>query len=511
MCPRLIRLRRALDGEGSVRKPGKPIVPNAETICQDSRDAAAAFMQEHESLCSSGVVGQTSCPTDGDMTHQPLELAEYELLHFLVMAEHYSRESVKFLPDIREIDSDPMGSSPPSETALSWIFGMIYIANELHHLLNTESSEYTEIVRQQIRLTPALDNFLQLAIDVRSCLRVLRKQPPDHLSWPSPENLEYFDPNAFSPITDIVTRLEVVQSLLEKQGETRDRGRRDNYDTALEVVKRKFQHSSNVIAIRLDLGHRKGFSQGKLPIKNQQRTDQLQIAFKTASNSFNVFKDHVYKVFDRLRVEYLVKMEYGLKRGYHYHVLILIDVQQHQQDVIIGKMLGDYWVQVATGGDGIYWNGNAKRKGCQYSGIGMIHRNDEEKRKYLETKVVHYLFKYDIPFELIKIPRARKFRTSKEKGKAGSGSAKLNSTMGGTAGQNFPPSLAGWTAVFNGQKAARRNRRPHTPAFKAQVALAALQDNKTMTELCQQFGLHSNQITDWRNQLLADTANVFGG
>ena len=48
---------------------------------------------------------------------------------------------------------------------------------------------------------------------------------------------------------------------------------------------------------------------------------------------------------------------------------------------------------------------------------------------------------------------------------------------------------------------ARRTRRNHTPAFKAQVALAALKSDKTLAELAQQYDIHPNQITDWKRQL----------
>ncbi len=60
------------------------------------------------------------------------------------------------------------------------------------------------------------------------------------------------------------------------------------------------------------------------------------------------------------------------------------------------------------------------------------------------------------------------------------------------------------------KKSARRTRRTHTPAFKAQVALAALREDKTLAQLAKQYELHPNQITEWRRQLLEGAADVFG-
>ena len=56
----------------------------------------------------------------------------------------------------------------------------------------------------------------------------------------------------------------------------------------------------------------------------------------------------------------------------------------------------------------------------------------------------------------------------------------------------------------------RRQRRNHTAAFKAKVALAALKGDKTLAELAQQFDVHSNQITDWKTRLQESAAGVFG-
>lgn len=57
----------------------------------------------------------------------------------------------------------------------------------------------------------------------------------------------------------------------------------------------------------------------------------------------------------------------------------------------------------------------------------------------------------------------------------------------------------------------RRPRRNHSAAFKAKVALAAVQGDKTLAELSQQFDVHPNQITQWKTQLLERASEAFGG
>jgi hypothetical protein len=42
------------------------------------------------------------------------------------------------------------------------------------------------------------------------------------------------------------------------------------------------------------------------------------------------------------------------------------------------------------------------------------------------------------------------------------------------------------------------------------VALAALREDKTMADLCKQFELRPNQISEQEKQLLENAANVFG-
>ena len=55
----------------------------------------------------------------------------------------------------------------------------------------------------------------------------------------------------------------------------------------------------------------------------------------------------------------------------------------------------------------------------------------------------------------------------------------------------------------------RNMRRGHDAAFKARVALEALKGEKTMAQLSSEFGVHTNQIRQWRDQLLKEVPNVF--
>jgi transposase len=52
-------------------------------------------------------------------------------------------------------------------------------------------------------------------------------------------------------------------------------------------------------------------------------------------------------------------------------------------------------------------------------------------------------------------------------------------------------------------------RKQHTPAFKAQAALAALKGDRTVNELASHFGVHPTLIHGWKKQLLTGAATLF--
>ena len=55
----------------------------------------------------------------------------------------------------------------------------------------------------------------------------------------------------------------------------------------------------------------------------------------------------------------------------------------------------------------------------------------------------------------------------------------------------------------------RRMRKRYESSFKARVALAALRDDKTLSELASEYGVHSNLISQWKRRLLSNVPRVF--
>jgi transposase-like protein len=54
-----------------------------------------------------------------------------------------------------------------------------------------------------------------------------------------------------------------------------------------------------------------------------------------------------------------------------------------------------------------------------------------------------------------------------------------------------------------------KTRRNHAPAFKAKVAVEALQGEKTVHEIAAKYQVHPTQVTQWRRQLIEQAAGVF--
>ena len=54
-----------------------------------------------------------------------------------------------------------------------------------------------------------------------------------------------------------------------------------------------------------------------------------------------------------------------------------------------------------------------------------------------------------------------------------------------------------------------RKRRRHDAALKARIALEAVKGEKTVAQLASEYGVHPNQIGQWKKKLLKELPGLF--
>lgn len=57
----------------------------------------------------------------------------------------------------------------------------------------------------------------------------------------------------------------------------------------------------------------------------------------------------------------------------------------------------------------------------------------------------------------------------------------------------------------------KMKRTRYSGEFKSKVALAALREEGTLAEIAAKYGVHPNQVSDWKKQAMSGLAGVFDG
>ena len=56
-----------------------------------------------------------------------------------------------------------------------------------------------------------------------------------------------------------------------------------------------------------------------------------------------------------------------------------------------------------------------------------------------------------------------------------------------------------------------RTRRKFSSAHKAKVAIEAIKEQRTISEIAQEYEVHPNQVSQWKREFLERSAQVFEG
>jgi len=187
--------------------------------------------------------------------------------------------------------------------------------------------------------------------------------------------------NAFGQSLRSTTRTAEFKAAIRKT----QRSCNKNYKGVMAYLKALFQKNGRLLGLRGDFSYKKTI-----------HFDQFgsDVSYAQAKSDREALVNEIRKRYKEPLVGYVWKTEYGLLKGYHFHVLILLDGSKVREDVTIMKLLGEHWKHDITAGTGAFFNCNAKKSSYRFCGIGMLNHNDSEIWKGLEL-IATYLTKPD--------------------------------------------------------------------------------------------------------------------
>lgn len=207
--------------------------------------------------------------------------------------------------------------------------------------------------------------------------------------------------------------------------DNRRRGYRSNLASLRGYVSDLFARYSRLLVVRLDVGYRQGLSlnplmaqyhvvvstqpeygissphEPSLPPSPRVTIGQIQ-QHREALLAF------IRNTFGHKFCGYAWKLEYGARKGYHFHVVLFFNGAHLCRDVAIGARIGDHWNSVITAGQGNYYNCNANRHRYRHPCIGNLSWNSPALQQGMDY-LCAYLMKPDLYARLELGPGQRTF------------------------------------------------------------------------------------------------------
>lgn len=163
-----------------------------------------------------------------------------------------------------------------------------------------------------------------------------------------------------------------------QQKKRKDRAR-NQFESAKQCVDLALEQRSRVLIIRLDLR----FGKTQNPSIDQVKKD------------LRTFLRHVGRTKNLNILGYIWKLEFGERRGFHYHFIFILDSRDHSQEIKLAQQIGQIWEKV-IGVEGAFHNCHFKAVNNQYDklAIGRLHRDEQQKYQYL-LGLLRYFAKKD--------------------------------------------------------------------------------------------------------------------
>ena len=212
-------------------------------------------------------------------------------------------------------------------------------------------------------------------------LAIMADAMDDCALWYFPIDQHSFNQDDIDDLNDCIRFIQEDLAQADTKFELKriQRQQRNQKNSIRQYIEQLLGYFGRLEVIRLDLGYQQDIevSYSELIRHREQLTRYLRE--KHDGNA---------------HVGFIWKLEYGLKKGYHFHMMIFMDGSKVQQSILHGKLIGDHWNKAITNGLGTYFNCNAKKGEYRDCGIGRVDYYDASKTNSL-FRASDYLTKHD--------------------------------------------------------------------------------------------------------------------
>ncbi|MDH5858817.1 YagK/YfjJ domain-containing protein [Lampropedia aestuarii] len=219
-----------------------------------------------------------------------------------------------------------------------------------------------------------------------------------------------FDSNAYAAINNVVYNyLAIVKSeAVRKRVDNIQRGVRENTASINSHFKALLSNHASLLVIRLDLSYM------------ARQKDVGRLSHVTLEDIVKDKKDFLKAVEKKFQdfLGYVFKLEFGPKKGYHYHCILYFDGSKLRADGLVSQVLASIWKDVTQERRGVTFLCNLHKRDYIHLAIGSIHYSEKDKIKNFRY-IAEYFSKNDL-FSCVKRNGKRSLEKSQVKPKTSS-------------------------------------------------------------------------------------------